>query len=433
LFWWPGIIITALLASVFIIIEANVKSIAYVLFLASFENFLRHRFELVTYTALLVCAFIYITRKPRAEKKKFLFLAVAIIVYLLYSLLISHRTLGAQYLALLRHILLLFLICNLKEDLDFKTLVYVFIWGILVASVIGLFVNSIPNLAFRTMEHRFSGLTRFGALTGNPNRLHPHIFVAINGLFILDFRKQISKKTLVPLFAILFALGLTTISRTFCFAIVINLVCYVGLKLWYDRNAAFKQIAMIMLAALTACLVLHQYTLANLMRCGIIEERAIVQRQTPPRQDTDQGVHPDHILWHGAEDFEDPGRQGIWRRNIEEWLSTPRTILLGHGYGSSNFGMPHTHNLYIFLLVKTGVIGVLLFIFFLFTLFHSMYKVKKYKFELVTLLFLVIFACHSIFELRFPAITGFIFFYMFIISIESRKEDYEGGNINIEP
>jgi len=423
LFWWNGIIICAVLICVFIAVEASVKSIVYIIFFVNFEDYMRDEFKYITLLMLLVCAILYIVKKSRNEKKQFLLLVISISVYLIYSLAVSYKTSGGQYLALLWHLLLLFFLCNFKDDLNFKTLVYVFISGMLTASFIGLFANAIPELAYRTMEHRaHSELTRFSALAGNPNRLHPYVFVAINGLFVLDLKKQISSRIFIPLLAVSFGIGLATISRTFCLVVAINLVIYVGLKFWYDKKSALKQIAIVGISVLVVCVAMYNYTTANLMRIGIIEERELVQRKEPLRQDTEAGVHPDRIAWASAEDFEDPGRVEIWKRNLKEWRSSPRKIFFGHGYDSHNFGMPHTHNLYFFLLVKTGVFGVILFIFFLFALFYNMYKVKKYKFNWATLLFLVVFAVHSIFELRFPAIIGFIFFYMFIFSLEKKKE-----------
>lgn len=431
LFWWDGIIICAVLTCIFIAVEANVKSIAYVLFLTSFENHLRSWFLYITTTVILVCAIQYLVKKPWAEKKKFLVLAVGICVYLLYAFIISISTISGTYFMLLRHLLLLFFLCNLRDDLDFRMLVYVFVGGVLVACSIGLFVGVIPELACRTIEYREFGLTRFDALTGNPNRLHPHIFAAINGLFILDLRRQISKKKLILLFAVLFGLGLSTMARTFCLVIAINLVAYAGIKLLREKKVAFKQIAIIGIAALAVCSVMYKHTAAVLMRFGVIDEHELVHRQNPPRQDQETGLLPGYDdLWNNSV-VDDPGRYGIWKVNIAKWLSSPKTFLFGYGYGSSNFGKPHQHSLYVFLLVKTGVVGVLLFILFWFALFYNMYKLKKYKFDLATLLFLVIFAVHAILELRFPAITGFIFIFMFIFALEKKKEPNQNSKTSI--
>lgn len=436
LVWWPAVIICVALACVFIAMEANVRSISYLLFFVSFDNMLRTDikglpktwFQYIIFAVIIVYAFHYIFKTSWDEKKKFLLLGIGMCVYLVYCLIVSYKTLGNSYVTLLRHMLLLFLLCNLKKGLDFKTLIYVFVAGVLVSSFLGLFINVLPKLAYRSMEFREYGLTRFSALTGNPNRLHMLLFIAINGLFVLDFRKQISWKLFYPILAVLLALGLSTISRTFYVIFPINLALYIGLKLWRERKACLKRIIIIGAACLVVCGVMYQYTAAGLMRLDIIKEREIVENLTPPREDEESGLHPGHILWGGGESVDDPGRMGIWKRYIKDWVSSPTTFLFGRGLGSPYLGGLHEHNTYLFMLHKTGLVGLLLFAFFLFTLFYNMYKVKKYRFDLAGLMFMLIYACVCLFELPFPRITGFIYFFMFIFGLESKKEPVVHAN-----
>jgi hypothetical protein len=389
---------------------------------------MRGAFPPIIIVFTLVCAVLYIIKTSREDKKKFTVLGCGILIYVLYCTVVSITTLfsGVGYVNLVLHMGMLFLLCHFKDRIDFKTLTYLFIAGIFTASFIGLFVDVITNIGYRVYEYREYGLVRFSGLTGNPNRLHAHLFVALNALFVLDFRKQISWKAFYPLVAVLLALGISTISRTFIIIILVNIVLWVGLKLWRERLSALKTIALVGMVVLAVCAIMYPFTLANLMRMNVIPEREIVERSYDDkmRQYTDLGVHPSHSLWyHEGSDVVDPGdRSVIWERNIEEWLKNPRTILFGNGLNSDNFGLPHTHNLYIHLLVKTGVIGVLLFALFWASLFYNLLKTKKYKFDIVTLLLLAVFAAHSILELRFPAITSFLFFLMFVFSLEKNQQ-----------
>ena len=420
--WQPAIIICALLACAFIVIEANVKSVAYIFFFASFENMIVWWYQFTCVVFCITCLVLFAVKTCPKEKKQFLCLAIGIAVFLLYSLVISLATIDIVYGGFVLHLLMLFVLCVFRDEIDFKAIVYVFIAGIFVAAFFGLFVEVLPAIARRGAEFRAYGLTRFGALTGNPNRLHIHLFAAINGLFILDLKKQIPLKFFIPLLAVLFAIGFSTVARTFVLVFAINLVGFIVLKIVRDRRCALVPVLAVGLMVLVMCGVMYPYTMANAKRfLGIPEEEGtIIIREDPPWHEK-YGTDPNQYMW-GDGDVDDPGRLGIWERNLKEWLSSPKKFLFGNGFGSPDSGNIHQHNVFIMLLIKTGLVGVLVFAALMFSLFYTLHKVKKYKFNFAFLFFtLIVFGMVSMFEIKFPAISGFLFFFLYVFAIEKKE------------
>jgi len=417
LFWWPAVWLVAGIACFFIAFEVNVKSIVYVLFFASFINNDRTDWiSVIVAFFALVCIVLFIIKTSRKEKKESIFLGAAILAFLIYGGLTSIRTMTSlgvldRYSYIVLHMVLLFFLFCLKKDLNFKNLAFFFIAGILTTSLIGAFVDVIPLLANSTIEFRSYGLTRFCGLTGNPNRYYMFVLAGISALFVLDLRKQISKKQFFPLLALLFALGISTISRACIIVMGIMLVAYITLKLTREKKAALKRVLVVGAVVLAVCLVLAPYTGANTQRLAGIpntSDNQIISRPKPPRHE-DRGTSPPLPPGH-----DDPGRAGIWERNLRDWVSSPLVFFFGRGFGSPNIGVMHQHNDIVFLLIKSGLVGLLLFILFWFTLFYTMFKVKKYKFCLVPFLFLLAFASIGMFELILPRIQGIIYVFFFI-------------------
>jgi len=436
LVWWHAIWMVAVVACLFIACEFNVKSIVYILFFSSFlNNDYGDWISVMVAFFAIVCLVLFIVKTTRKEKNQSALLLCGILAFIAYGFLTSIKSLTDfamldRYAYIALHMVLLFFVFVLKKDLNFKHLVFFFIAGILTSSVIGAFVEVIPALATRIAEYRSYGLTRFCGLTGNPNRFHMFVLAGIVGLFVLDLQKQVLKRQLFPLLAILLALGLSTVSRTFFVVIVILLVAYITLKIVREKKAALKRVLVIGAVTLAICLVMAPYTGATANRIINIPEKAenqIIKRLKPLRHDRLK------TLPELPPDFDDPGREGIWERNLKDWMSSPTAFLFGRGFGSQNIGQIHQHNDIVFFLVKSGLVGLLLFIFFLFTLCYTMFKVKKYKFCLVPFLFLLAFVGIGMFELIIPKIQGIIYFIFFVLCFANKETPTEIPAKKVKP
>jgi len=369
----------------------------------SFDIMMREMYYIIYGIFILVMVVKYIKEVP--NKKNFLPFAVATGAFIVYCFAVSVPRLSEMFFLFLGNFILLFLCLNFKINL--KTLVYFFIAGVLTGVTIGLIMGYAPYGSY--------GLVRFSALTGNPNRLYFYVVAGINALFVLEHKKQISWKEFVPLFSILFAIGLTSISRNFILVFAANIIIYGVLKVLYEKKQFWKPVLIVGLCMAAACSIMFKYTEANLMRMNVIEgyEASVEPTKTSP-----DGTP----LWGGT--HYDPGRSRIWELNLKDWASSPWKILFGRGVDTSlhfdGYPLLHEHNVYIFILVRTGIVGVILFIALWVTFFYTLFRIKK--FSLFPLILIAVVMGLGLFELRFPHLYSFLFFMFFVFSLDTKTE-----------
>jgi len=319
----------------------------------------------------------------------------------------------------------LFLVCNFRDQLDFKSLLYYFTAGIFASAIFGAFVDLIPFLSSNINYFTAGNIHRYSALCKNPNHFHVYISIAIGALLVLDLKKQISWRIFYPCAMILFGLGLLTIARSFVLVIAVAFLLYFGLKIYYERRAGAISSLYFGLAVLAMCAMLFPYFLMVVARYG--EDFAITQVVS--------GIFGSQELCTTAEfgivspdedapwDELDEGRASIWRANIRDWLDSPVTFLFGRGIDSPHIDNIHQHNIYIFILVKTGIVGLLLLCALFVAFMYTLHSKCKYKFTIGNLLILIIFAGVGFFELIFPYFCGFFFLFFYVLSLGQQKLD----------
>ena len=139
------------------------------------------------------------------------------------------------------------------------------------------------------------------------------------------------------------------------------------------------------------------------------------------------GLSNELTQYEGMNEHEgDPGRLGLWKLNIDDWLSSPKTFLFGRGLDSPDIRDTMQHNVILRILVKTGIVGLLFFVFFLFAIFYTLYKNKKFKFTLAPLLILLTVFSLGLIDLRYPQVRFFLFILFFIIAVSDRESSSAG-------
>ena len=250
--WVPIMMVCGLLLVTFIIFENSAKSIVYLFFFANFEEFIREWFYLAYGVFIIVMIVKYFREIKGIERKIYLPMAVVSLIWIIYCLVFSRWHVQEIFALLTANLILLFLLCNLKKDIDFKTVVYFFIAGVFTASVIGgigVFLEVLPALVQRTDIYNAEFVTRFSALTGNPNRLHFHVIIGLCGIFALDAKGRINKYHFYTFFILLFGLGLMTVSRNFLFVFPVILGAYLLIKLLQEKrisSALMKRIGIML-------------------------------------------------------------------------------------------------------------------------------------------------------------------------------------------
>lgn len=400
IFWWPGIYICAGIVCLLILTEFDAKSIVYIFFFASFELLFEHlMFTAICMSYMIICL-AHFLKQPKQEKKKYIALGIAVLVFLIYCALISVGNIGKRYNLMARGFILIFFCCVVKEKISFKLVVYFFIAGILTASLIGLFANFIPEFAERNTKYTIGNITRFSALTFNPNRLSAHVCLAIPAILIINLRKQIPVKLFIPLFMIMLGIGFSTISRTFFVVFSISFVAYIGLKIWKEKKSSIKPLAIILSIIAITCLCVAPFIMKGFGRF--------------------------------AESNQGSGRIALWIDYLKEWFSSPKTFFFGRGFYIEG---THPHNVFVFLLARTGLVGFLLFCTLIFTLIFTLVKYKKHKIAVISLILPLAFVCLSMFELTFGSakeiVNMYVFLFLLLFIFTFEKKDGQVNNQQI--
>ena len=419
LWWLPAAYISGVLLCLFILLEFHDKSIYHILFFFPFENMMLIFFYVAV--ALFVASSIIrfcITQK--GEWKKYSVLIASSTLLLLYCLAFTIPMFG-MYLPLLLGGVLLAFVCVISK-VKFKPALYWFIAGLVASCLIGIMVLFAPGLLLygdvpyvfgrKIEEHHAFGMLRFAALTINTNRLHMMASIAIASLMVLDLQRRTKIWEFISLVVLMSAIAFSTIARTFLISFTIMLLAYFILKIMKEKKHAFTTLAVLGVALLTISGVMFPVTVANISR--LRQEPILIPYDPPPSQGP-IFVEPGEI--------DDPGRFGIWRRNLRDWTSSPFTFLFGRGIDSPHIGNMHQHNAIVFFLVKTGIIGLALFIAFLASLMFTLYKVKKYKFNINAMLILLAAFCISMTELMFRNYLFFMFIAFFIFAVADDEEE----------
>jgi len=400
--WTPFFIFCGALISLYIVFEYNVNSVVYLFFFISFEYYLREWFYLMYAVFVVVMIVKYIREVP--NKKLYIALLIISAVYIIYNAAISRFNFAENFAILAANLVLLFLMVGLRDRVDFRRVTLFFVAGIFLTSVISLF--DLATMIFYTGE-----LLRFQALTGNPNRLNFHIILGIAALCSLALKKQIRTTEFNSLVAVLFGIGLATLSRNFLFAFPVVFGFYIIFKLIGEQKQAIKKIAVTIGCLILVCGAMFMYTSQHLSR----------MTDEPLFQLSSSDSVP---LWGGT--YYDPGRAQIWRYNLQDWSSSWDRVLFGRGLDTpliiNGHQLFHEHNIYIFVLARTGIVGVAIILLVAIALLYTLFKCARYRFSLSALLPLIALLSLGMFELVFPRLFSFLCIVLFVFALEKKDE-----------
>ena len=114
------------------------------------------------------------------------------------------------------------------------------------------------------------------------------------------------------------------------------------------------------------------------------------------------------------------GRDEIWKVYLNKCLSNPFRLLFGHGLLAEELIVPAlndtfaTHNLYIFMLYRFGIIGIIAFVYLVFVFAKYFFKSKPKLIAYLPLIFMLV---ESLFDNTFKSynFTYFVFAVMILL------------------
>ena len=214
------------------------------------------------------------------------------------------------------------------------------------------------SITFPHFQYDVVAGTRFRAFINNTNYLY------MRAMFVLAYYmyRNLSKKLSHTKFAIIYGLcaifTLSTLSKTGMAMLLLFTLIYFVLFLKQDFKKRIKYVAILLVFVFALCLICHKLIFT---------------------------------VWERfAESFKSKdflrslltGRDIIWERYLTEIFKNPFTALFGHGmlheqiFIAEIFGPTETHNFYIFLLYRFGIIGTLFLGYIIYSIIKEMGYIK---------------------------------------------------------
>ena len=307
----------------------------------------------------LVCL-LYFIRVIRKEKKLNWKILIPVGAFLVYAILPFHECSWKDAIGLILFFGLLYVVFEEKREINFKFIVRIFVLGLIISCIFGLFKPFSPllNEKIPTMVPYGYTKVRFQGLISHPNQLAALIVIAICASLILKFKGRISFIESFAFFKPLFIFGYLTLSRVFVLTTAIALAVFGVFYLIKYKVKAFPLL----------CSFLVVIGLVAVIFLG--ETNNYLQRIDDSGDYTEGEFDPDNLPWESEEwlsgVFEgkiyfDPGRTGLYKMYLKDWSSSTKTILFGRGISRPLIGQISAHNLFIQELWEHGVIGYFLY------------------------------------------------------------------------
>lgn len=373
-FCTPIFAVVFLLTAVFIILEKNVNSFLYILYLFPLMTLFSFNNDFgLTYWFLLVCVFVGVNLIVSfinfIKKKEKVNLPVAIILGVLALYLSIPFSGNIKFLSLLESYVwlsLFYIIFSKIKLISVKKQVVASSCGFLFSGFVGLFVKVIPYIASKIDIFYSSGLYRFSGALVNPNVYYSFGLLCLSVLIVLLINKKISNLYFILILPILI-FCYATLSKTFILAYLI-FVFAVGITtiIKFDKSK-LKVFLYLLLCTIFTMLILFNYTKAYIDRffnTNLMPLDEVVQLIPKSDKEAPKFVEVDTKNSEAAAlvNTMTTGRLQVWKiyfNNIKEHDA----FMFGFGINTAN-GLiyENTHNTYLQILYEVGIAGYLLLI-----------------------------------------------------------------------
>ncbi len=285
-------------------------------------------------------------------------LVVLVAAYLIYVMLPIRRNSAGELSAVcgIKNLasiavffVILYLIYIYKSEINFLKIIRMFIVGFLIAGILGLFVfvstrleKVIPIIYY----HGFD-LKRYSGLFQIPNTLAIFSSVVFAFSLYLIYTKSVHSLE-SHIYAIgSFVLGYVTLARSFLYSAIICAVIFVVAMIIRDKKNFYKQVFPLVAEIAIIMLVCFKFSEVHFKRAGV--------------GDLVNG-YDNLASSENLETVSDPGRGGLIKKYLKDYLSSTLVVLFGRGMSYDWLGSLSSHNTFLQGLWNTGIVGVVLLI-----------------------------------------------------------------------
>lgn len=358
LFWSPFLISLLVLFSLFVVFENDFNSVIYLFALLPFSDILYYNTTSPNWFYYLLIAFVVfeglkyaVNLLKKKEKVNWLFLVGFILFEIYLSIQIflpfTNTELTVFLTSSAKYIFIFLLLCNYKK-LNYKKIIIWFSVSLLLSTIVGLYIRHIDKALAILSEFRQYNKIKLSGLIEHPNIYCSYLLAAIGGMLILKYYKQIGFSFYIFIF-VLTICGIGTISRQFVICFGIMMVVYSILYLTKYKKRAIKHLLFLYFIVLLSFGIMWDYTYCYLNRFGFINDRILKNSKI------DVNITDEMKEFFNTKD--DPGRLGIWERNLKDWSSSSKKVIFGTGLSAERIGNMTEHNTFLQILRRTGLIG----------------------------------------------------------------------------
>lgn len=262
------------------------------------------------------------------------------------------KTIAQVVLPIFLSIEVYFLRKDFKVDKIIKHSVYLLIFMCIASFMTLLIKTSNVEIIYRDAV----GVDRFRGFTSHENSLAVFAILYMAFYLVLFFKRKICAIEFYLIEFILAVLGLATKSKMFLVLLVLLLICYFIKEFQRGRKTALKQL---LAFAVFICIF-------GLLFYSKFEE--IFNRFT------------DYFNEGSFFDMITTGRISIWKHYINLWCESPLKIIFGIGGSYQDAYINYSHNQYLEVLCKYGVVGFSLI--FLLIIYFMLITKRQFKCKL---------------------------------------------------
>ena len=319
--------------------------------------------QISLFTVFFLIYSVRVLFKKGALTQKFL---TCLVFFVAYSFIFSGFEKFITIATMACGFVMLHEIC-ISDDYNFEEVLYAFCFGLIVASVLGLFRETLPIVDRFVVEihHKVNPgeyTERFCGLMSNPNYYSMDISVALSCL-VVNITKG-KNKLLTILFVVLSFFGLLSVSKSFLLVWAMMLIILV---LYSIKNGGTSFLSII-IVLLVLCLCIYAF--------GQEMISTYIQRL---ESDADADATLSGIT---------TGRSDVWFAYLKASVSDIKGLLFGNGLG--NFlDSKAPHNTYIEALFNMGVIGLIIYFLLLKMSVNLEYYPKRILFYIPIIMMLV--------------------------------------------
>lgn len=330
----------------------------------------------------VICLRKILINKQKLDKTFIFPVAVFVCMTLLFVFvnfqLKNWKTIAQVLLPLFISIEVYFLRNDFKLDKVIKHSVYL-LFFICTISVVMLLTKLESN---KILYHDAVGVNRFRGLTGHENSLAIFSILYMAFCLLLFFKKKVSIIEFYLVELILSMLGLSTKSKMFLILFLLLLICYFVKQFRKNGKNELLELSIFMMFAGIIGMVFHN-KLAE-----------ILGRFT--------GYFNDSSFF----DMITTGRVEIWKHYLNLWIATPVTIFFGIGGSYQDSYINYSHNQYVEILCKFGIVGFALV--FAFAIYFIVITKKRFKYGLENFIPICFIVLIAMMELLNSSIAGII-------------------------